>query len=115
MASREFVTPDPDDFLVAFGVTPEFHVDDDAYYLELPSGSFRLRLSYSVPGRSVRYELSDRGRVLVEVFREGATLLRLGGVDEPAVIVDYETADTTGTLTIGLSPEIAISEEILLA
>ncbi|MCR6483212.1 hypothetical protein M8542_10325 [Amycolatopsis sp. OK19-0408] len=116
MTFRELVVPSALEVLEIIGVEPlvpesgssvqvlVFDVDDDN------SVSF----SYDVVGRSVRILWKSGKRVALELFREGAVLIRFHqGEDATSIEVDFETDSLAGTMELKVLPEVQIKDKLL--
>jgi hypothetical protein len=114
---RELVAPSAQEFLETFGVEPvssgsestvrtiDFDVDDQNL----------VSFSYDAVGRSVRIVWKVDGRVALDLFREGAVLIRLcRDGDRASVEVDSETDSLAGKIEITLAPEVQIKDKLLL-
>lgn len=112
----EFVTPDPQDFVNAFGVEPVITGETIRTIRFFDVTGEDLVFSYDSIGRSVSLTWQpERGKIAVRSFREGATLLRI--IDQPdasKMVVDFSTEDTVGRLDIQIFPCVEISERTLL-
>ncbi|GFM99380.1 hypothetical protein Sfulv_41910 [Streptomyces fulvorobeus] len=71
-----------------------------------------LAFSYDAVGQSVNVRwCTPSGKVMLHLFREGATLLRVDeGDDKTQLVVDFRTGDTAGELRLQVFPEVSISE-----
>lgn len=117
MDYQEFVAPSDDEISAALGIEPEsseaevatrtVKIGDEADDL--------LILSYDVPGRSIRLQWKRSRRLLLDVFREGATLMRIhSNAASIAISIDFRTGQMSGRLDIQMQPEIVIRERDLL-
>ena len=117
MTFREFLVPSDDEILDTFGVDVE-PIDDfiRGFTLDDPEhDGGTLAFSYDVPGRSVRCRWTRGDKVLLDVFREGATRLTVwwrsgtGGID-----VTIETDSLEGRFAVTLEEGISITDSLLL-
>ncbi|WP_413801435.1 hypothetical protein [Streptomyces iranensis] len=113
----EFVTPDPLEFSSALGVEAEVTGETQrTLKLEDVTGE-DITFSYDANGRSVRLAWRNpSGRGVVNIFREGATLLRVndeGGRTE--LVTEFRTVDTVGVLRLQVFPHAEVTEESLFA
>jgi hypothetical protein len=107
-----------DAWLEAFGVEPrteEVTGDEFIKELRIPAGAVEeLHLTWDVADDSVRVRLRQAGRVVVDLYREQATVLgveRDGSVT--AVIIEYRTTDSAGRAHIQVTPQILIEDKVL--
>jgi hypothetical protein len=116
MTFRQLVVPSALEVLEIIGVEPlvpesgstvqvlAFDVDDDN------SVSF----SYDVVGRSIRILWKSEKRVVLDLFREGAVLIRFRQGGEVTLIeVDFETDCLAGTIELKVAPEVQVSDKLL--
>ncbi|MEU1943549.1 hypothetical protein ACFW95_06225 [Streptomyces sp. NPDC059474] len=113
----EFVTPDPLDIFSALGVEAEVTGETQrTLKLEDVTGE-DITFSYDASGRSVRLAWCNHlGRRVVNIFREGATLLRVneeGGRTE--LVTEFKTTDTMGVLRFQVFPHVEVAEESLFS
>ncbi|MFI5628495.1 hypothetical protein ACIA8E_03710 [Streptomyces sp. NPDC051664] len=114
---KEFVTPDPRDFVNALGVEPEITGDTQWTLKLFDVTSEDLTFSFDSVGQSVSVSwCTSTGRDILKLFREGATLLRIveeGG--ETQLVTEFETQDTAGELRVCIFPEVSITDNSLFS
>lgn len=118
MVVREFVVPTDEDVLDALGVEPELAEPGAATrVVRIPRDDDEMiTLSYDSPGRSVRLQLHHKERPLLDLFQEGAELLRIDSSSGSTVIaVDFRTESTVGRLEIQVWPDVFVRGNSLLA
>ncbi|GAB3988325.1 hypothetical protein GCM10029978_110420 [Actinoallomurus acanthiterrae] len=118
MVIREFIVPTDEEVLYALGVEPEPAEPDTATrVVRIPCDDGQvITLSYDSPGGSVRLQLHHNQRLLLDIFREGAELLRIdSGSGSTSVTVDFRTESTVGQLEVQVQPEVVVRENSLLA
>ncbi|WP_406494951.1 hypothetical protein OG936_13960 [Streptomyces sp. NBC_00846] len=113
----EFVTPDPQDVVNALGVEPEITGETQRTVNLADVTGEDLTLSYDAVGQSVTVRwCTPSGKVILNLFREGAILLRVQeGDGETKIVVEFETRDTTGELRLQVFPEVSITETSLFS
>jgi YD repeat-containing protein len=119
MTFRELIVPSALEVLEIIGMEPvapepgstvralTFEVDDQN------SVSF----SYDAAGRSVRVHWKQGNRVVLDLFREGAVLIRFhqGGGGRTSIEVDFETDSLMGTLEVKMAPEVQVKDKLLFS
>ncbi len=119
MTYRQFVVPNDADFADAFGAVVE-SVDGEEEYvrsvtLTTASGA-SLVLVYDSIGRSVSVRLVDSGVILLDLYREGATLLSVESArGSTGVVVAFETEELAGKLVVQIFPDLKVSDTMLFA
>lgn len=115
MANEEFHTPEPIDFLETFGVEPIL-IDEDVFEIDLSDVAEEpVRITFNPMARSVRLVWNKGGESIVDIFREGASRLRIeenGG--ESRLCVDFSLGGAAGTLYLTVFPTLRVSDELLL-
>ncbi|MFF3060766.1 hypothetical protein [Streptomyces sp. NPDC057909] len=114
---KEFVTPDPRDFVNTLGVEPEVTGDTQRTLRLFDVTGEDLTFSFDSVGQSVSVSwCTSTGRDILKLFREGATLLRIveesGGTQ---LLTEFETQDTTGELRVCIFPEVSVTDNSLLS
>ncbi|MFJ2267433.1 hypothetical protein ACIOHO_13835 [Streptomyces sp. NPDC087849] len=113
----EFVTPDPQEIVNALGVEPEITGETQRTVNLVDVTGEDLTLSYDAVGQSVNVRwCTPLGKVKLNLFREGAILLRVqegGGATQ--LVVEFETRDTAGELRLQVFPEVSITETSLFS
>ncbi|MDX6348180.1 MAG: hypothetical protein QOF84_2970 [Streptomyces sp.] len=111
-----FSTPDELEIIEKLGVAPEESEEGLVQTIRLDTERGSLLLSYSLTGRSIRFLWNLGANPLVEIFREGATLIRLISESERTYfLIDFETGGSTARLEIGISPIVFINDNLLLS
>lgn len=113
--SREFVVPSDLEVFEKLEVWPE-EDDEGVRLLTFPSeGRGKFIFSYDSLGSSVRLRWSDEaGEEVLDVFREGATLMRVeSGVSLKAISVTFDLNGLSGTLNIQVAPTVGILDRML--
>ncbi|MEV7238767.1 hypothetical protein AB0N06_34065 [Streptomyces sp. NPDC051020] len=113
----EFVTPDPQEIVNALGVEPEITGETQRTVNLVDVTGEDLTLSYDAVGQSVTVRwCTPSGKVMLNLFREGAILLRVQeGDGETQLVVEFETRDTSGELRLQVFPEVSITETSLFS
>jgi hypothetical protein len=114
----------------------ELHVPDESEFLEFlgatatPGGAEEivrscpitvdaqndLTFSYDITGGSVRCRWHRQGVLVLGLFCEGATQLRLQRNDgATSIVVRFELESLTGQLAIQVHPAILVRDELLFA
>ncbi|MCM2411182.1 hypothetical protein [Streptomyces sp. RKAG290] len=113
----EFVTPDPQEIVNALGVEPDITGETQRTVNLVDVTGEDLTFSYDAVGQSVTVRwCTPSGKVLLNMFREGAILLRVQeGDGETRLVVKFETGDTSGELRVQVFPEVSITETSLFS
>ncbi len=113
----EFVTPDPQEIVNALGVEPEITGETQRTVNLVDVTGEDLTLSYDAVGQSVTVRwCASSGKAMLNLFREGAILLRVQeGDGETQLVVEFETRDTAGELRVKVFPEVSITETLLFS
>ncbi|WP_143195092.1 hypothetical protein [Streptomyces sp. CB02488] len=113
----EFVTPDPQEIVNSLGVEPEFAGETRRTIDLVAVTGEDLKFSYDAVGQSVAVRWCTRsGKVVLNLFREGAILLRVQERDgETQLVVEFETRDTVGELRLKVFPEVSLTETSLFS
>jgi hypothetical protein len=112
---REFILPSDVEFAEHLGVNPLLGDETGVSILRFEDGVDRsLEVVLDVLRRAVTARLSEGGRQVVEVYREGALSVGLFR-EPPQLTIDFETNDTKGTLKISMPPAMSLVEAVLLA
>jgi hypothetical protein len=105
-------------WLDAFGVEPQTEeVSDDEYVRELripTDAAEELHITWDVTDGSVRVRHRRADSIVVDLYREQATLLgveRSGRIT--ALVMEYGTADAVGRARIQVTPELVIEDKFL--
>ncbi|RSM79678.1 hypothetical protein DL991_12760 [Amycolatopsis sp. WAC 01375] len=114
----EFVVADDDVWLSAFGVLPQAEeASDDDWVRELRvpvSVTGELHLSWDVLHQSVRVRYTWASDLIVDVYREQATLLT---VDDrktgPVVVLEYYAEGCRGRAFVRTQPTLALEDTFL--
>ncbi|HEX6471909.1 MAG TPA: hypothetical protein VF069_22630 [Streptosporangiaceae bacterium] len=117
MVYEEFVTPSDLEILEALGIEPEsLDGESSTRVIKVDDGADdSIIVSYDVPGRSVRLQWMKAQKVLVDLFREAAVLMRIqADADTSLILFDFRTQDSSGRLTIQVRPELSIRESDLM-
>jgi hypothetical protein len=118
MEYREFVVPSDAEMLDTLGVSPE-PVEDDptvrSFRLASATGD-DVRMSYDVPGRSFRVQVSSGNVMRLDLLRESATRLSVGadGGDFRVRVV-VESADLAGELDVSVGSEVVVRDRLLMS
>ncbi|MGW2646762.1 hypothetical protein ACWC2T_18005 [Streptomyces sp. NPDC001393] len=113
---REFIVPDDQEILEAIGEWPETEEDGEARFLSLQSEEQGvIRLSYQPTARSVRVRWLDRnGEEIVDLFREGATLMTVhSGANSAAISLEFQMGECAGVMEIQVLPKFAFKDHLL--
>ncbi|MFJ6699317.1 hypothetical protein ACIQM4_24990 [Streptomyces sp. NPDC091272] len=114
---NEFTTPEQQEFLDTFGEWPvviEGNVHQVTLYDEKRE---TLVLSFDPLGQSIRIRWTDSdGRELLDVFREGATHLRITNAPGSAgLVAQFKLEEQIGEMHIQVFPGISIRDQMLFA
>lgn len=116
MSYGEFVVPEEREFLMAFGCETEPVAGEDwvrSVKFSADLGEV-LWLIFDVPGRSVRIRWYSGSRLLLDTFRESATLLRIDDRGaETYMRVEFELEHLAGALVAQVVPVIRVSDSML--
>jgi hypothetical protein len=107
-------------WLDAVGIVPqteEISGDDYVRELRIPTGvAEELHITWDVTDDSVRIRHRRADKVLVDLFREQATRLRIEKAeDTTALVLEYGSTDGAGRTRIQVSPEVVIEDNFLRA
>ncbi|TJZ50101.1 hypothetical protein FCH28_22530 [Streptomyces piniterrae] len=113
--NHEFEATDIDRFVEEFGATATSDADEDVCVVDFNDATGEdLTFSYSPTGASVRVQLRDAQETVLDIFREGATRLRIESNQEhSSVLIDFNDGVTSGMLTIQIFPRIRITDKML--
>ncbi|MFJ2587962.1 hypothetical protein [Streptomyces sp. NPDC087538] len=113
----EFVTPDPQEIINALGVEPEITGETQRTVNLAEITGEDLALSYDAVGQSVNLRwCAPSGKVMLNLFREGAILLRVqDGGGKTQLVMEFETRDTAGEIRVQVFPEVSIAETSLFS
>lgn len=105
-------------WLNAFGVVPQTEeASGDEYVRELRipmDDAAELHITWDVTDGSVRVRHRRAEAVVVDLYREQATLLsaeRNGTI--AALVVEYGTSDAVGRVRVQVTPEVVIEDKFL--
>lgn len=115
--SAEFVTPDPQEIVNALGVEPEATGKTQRIINLADVTGEDLIFSYDAVGQSVAVRwCAPSGKVILNLFREGARLFRVEEWNgRTQLVVKFETGDTVGEFRLQVFPEVSIAETSLLS
>ncbi|WP_322749693.1 MULTISPECIES: hypothetical protein [unclassified Frankia] len=116
--TTELCTPDDEELITSFDVTPEIESGEEAWerYLTYSlSDDWRVRFSYNIIGGSVRCIITYRDSIILESFREGAVRIGTTRGLRNSITVDFQTRDTRGHWAVGIGIPPSFHEEILLS
>lgn len=117
MEYREFVVPSDAEVLDTLGVSPDFVEDDPtvrSFRLASAAGD-NVILSYDVPGRSFRIQVSSGGVTRLDLLRESATHLSVSVENgDFRVRVMVRSADLAGELDVSVGSEIVVRDKLLM-
>lgn len=117
MKYREFVVPSDAEMLDTLGVSPE-PVEDDttvrSFRLASATGD-DVRISYDVPGRSFRIQVSSGNVMRLDLLRESATRLSVGADGGNFLVrVLIESEDLAGELEVSVGSDIVVRDRLLM-
>jgi hypothetical protein len=118
MTFHEFLVPSEEDWLDQLGLESVPFEDEETVTLVnlVDDGSHSLRLTYDTIGKSIRYLWHKDGAVILDIFREGATLLQIyNRKTETFLTTDFDIAGLAGSLTVHIAPEIRFDDRLLFA
>ncbi|MGW4399357.1 hypothetical protein ACWEHA_29060 [Amycolatopsis nivea] len=112
----EFAVAEDDVWLSVFDVLPQWQdASGDSYVREVKipvSGTGELHLSWDPVERSVHLRYRQGSDVVVDVFREQATLLTIHEPG-PVIAVEYRAEDCLGRMRVRLQPTFALDDVFL--
>ncbi|WP_134734360.1 hypothetical protein [Amycolatopsis nivea] len=112
----EFAVADDEVWLSAFDTLPQWEdASGDSYVRELKipvSETGELHLSWDPVERSVRLRYRQGSDVVVDVFREQATVLTIHQPG-PIIAVEYRAEDCLGRMRVQLQPTFALDDVFL--
>ncbi|GGU71347.1 hypothetical protein GCM10010211_41170 [Streptomyces albospinus] len=113
---HKFEAPDPDSFTEEFGAAVVRDSEDDVYLIDFAEVTGQdLTFSYNVTAGSVRVQLRDAQDVVVDVFREGATRLRIASdKTQSSLMVDFDAGEFCGSLCVQIFPRAKITDRLLV-
>jgi hypothetical protein len=117
MTDRDFRVPTDLEILEVMGAEPEQEADEPTTrVVDVAAGTGgRVVLSYDILGRSVRCRWQRGSEVVLDLFREGATLLRAESRDgADYFVVDFETDAFAGQLIVRVHPDVSVNDSLLL-
>ncbi|MFJ9948802.1 hypothetical protein [Kitasatospora sp. NPDC091207] len=117
MSHQNFIVPSDSAFLEALGEEPTSpDAADSSRTITLESGADdRVVFSFDVPGTSVRIQWLRKSKTVLDLFREGATLVRLeSDRGNQLITVSFHTDSLAGDLSIQIWPEVAITDRLLM-
>ncbi|GGP31353.1 hypothetical protein GCM10018980_65220 [Streptomyces capoamus] len=112
---REFIVPDDEEILDLIGEWPDT-VDSGARLLTWQgSEGDSLTFSYDTLSRSVRARwTSGNGDELLDLYREGATRLRVSSTASATYIsVEFHMGECAGEVVIQASPKLSVQDRLL--
>jgi hypothetical protein len=103
LMTRHFTVPSGDEVLDATGLVPSpegSSVDTRAIVLNL-GGEDSLKFSYSAVERSVRFVWTREDQLLLDLFREGATLMEIDSRNSRITLrVEFDFNDVRGAIDV---------------
>lgn len=112
-----FRVPTEQDLLETLGIESE-PVGDEEYVRSISltaRNGQRLSLTYDIPAGSIRLQLSAGSGSLVDMVREGASLMSVystGGSVE--IHLDFRTGSTAGGLSIRIGEDVRLYDQTLV-
>ncbi|MFC4069983.1 hypothetical protein [Actinoplanes subglobosus] len=105
-------------WLEVFGVVPQTEeVSGDEYVRELRISTDvaeELHITWDVTDDSVRVRHRKAAGVVVDLYREQATLLRAESKGTTtALVMEYGTSDAAGCVRVQVTPEVVIEDKFL--
>jgi hypothetical protein len=114
MTYRVFEVPEYHEFLDILGITPDTIDEHGAGRLTFQTDTETLAVTFDPLGRSFHCRWSRHSAVVVEIFREGATRLRLRTAgNENYIAVDFETDSEQGYIELQVSPVFTLRDQLL--
>ncbi|MDT8910045.1 hypothetical protein [Amycolatopsis sp. PS_44_ISF1] len=116
MTFRELVVPSALEVLEIIGVEPVApESGSTVQVLDLDGNEENsVRFSYDVVEGSIRIIGKSGGRVLIDLFREGAVFIRFRREgDNISIEADFETDSLGGTITLKVTPELQVTDKML--
>jgi hypothetical protein len=109
---------DDAEWLDAFGVVPQTEVSSGNEYVRelriLTGVAEELHITWDVTDDSVRVRHRRAEAVVVDLYREQATLLKAGRNGTiAAVVMEYGSSDAAGRVCVQVTPEVAIEDKFL--
>ncbi|MFC8851152.1 MULTISPECIES: hypothetical protein [unclassified Micromonospora] len=118
MEYRQFVVPSDAELLDTLGVSPEAVEGEPtvcALRLTAASGD-NVLISYDVPGRSFRIQVSSGNALRLDLLRESVTNFTVGAEDGSfRVRVALESTGLAGELEVLVGNEIFVRDRLLMA
>ncbi|WP_353944297.1 hypothetical protein ABII15_23685 [Streptomyces sp. HUAS MG91] len=118
MMQEAFRIPLEAEFLEEIGVEPVRRDAGDTLELNLSEVTGEsLFLTTSETGRSVRIKWGEeKGEWAVDIFREGATCMRIDSQhNRTSILIDFSLGATKGELKLQIFPRVAISDQQLFS
>ena len=114
----EFVVAEDEVWLSAFGVLPQVEEatgDDEVREVRVPvSATEELHITWDLTDRSVRVRYKRASDVIVDVFREQATLLTVEDHKTgPVVAVEYHAEGCHGRSLVQTKPIFSLQDTFL--
>jgi hypothetical protein len=114
----EFVIADDDVWLSAFGAAPqteEASGDDFVREVRVPlSATEELHVTWDVIHQSVPFRYARAAEVVVDIFRERATLLTVDDNEAGTVVIlEYHADDCHGQAQVRTRPTFALKDTFL--
>jgi len=116
MEYRQFIVPTDTEILDALGVVPEIVEGEDPVRLIRISTEEGddFRLSYDVPGRSIRCQWNRESSLLLDLTREGADYLRVSSDrNGSSILIHFQVDSLSGELHIQLTSSVTIRDKLL--
>jgi hypothetical protein len=103
--SAPFVVPADDEILDAVGVVPTSEDDFESKEIVLGlGGEDTMKVSYSQVGGSVRLVWTRGDRLVLDLFREGATLMQLDSRDARITLrVEFDVTQARGAIDVAVT------------
>lgn len=118
MTYRQFDVPDDVEFVDVFGVEPEKAeaTEPSMRKVTFPSnGEDLLTLTFDSAGRSISLHLRRGQLLLLDLFREGAKRLMIDSRGSVKfVVIEFDSDELKGSLTVQILPTISIKDQLLI-
>jgi hypothetical protein len=116
MEVGQFLVPDDDEFIEAFGVAPEaIDSSGTSKMLSLDTGAGDgIHFTFDAPGRSVALKWYRQRACMITLFREEAS--RLSVYDGPGgtgLAVEFASGSLSGQLRIEIWPAVSVDDRLL--